>query len=84
MEKLEQVLLTMISRLTRTSLEAARKTVDLLPILPPSGYSNFLKNLTLDLSETFISQRKEYNPATIIAKGFISQMVTTSSSYNDG
>ena len=60
--------LAMISRRTRTSKEAARETVDLLPLLPPSGYSNFLKNGTLDLSETSASQRKEYNPATILAK----------------
>ena len=58
----------MVSRRTHTSIEAARETVDLLPLLPPSGYSNFLKNGTLDLSETSASQRKEYNLATILAK----------------
>ena len=76
--------LTMASRCTRTSIEAARKTVDLLPLLPPSGYSNFLKNETLDLSETSASQRKEYDPAIILAKVLISQVATTSSSYKDG
>ena len=75
--------LTMISRRTRTSIEAARETVDLLPLLPPSGYSNFLKNGTLDLSETSASQRKEYNPSTILSKVLNSQMAITSSSYND-
>ena len=76
--------LTMVSRRTRTSIEAARKTVDLLPLLLPSGYSNFLKNGTLDFSETSASRRKEYNPTTILAKVLISQMATTSSSYKDG
>ncbi len=74
----------MVSRRTRTSIEAARETVDLLPLLPPSGYSNFLKNGTLDLSETSASQRKEYNSTTILAKVLISQMATMSFSYKDG
>ena len=73
----------MVSRRTHTSIEAARETVDLLPLLPPSGYSNFLKNGILDLSETSASQRKEYNLATILSKVLNSQMAITSSSYND-
>ena len=76
--------LTMISRRTRTSIEAARETVDLLPLLPPSGYSNFLKNGTMDLSKTSASQREEYILATIFSKVLISQMAITSSSYKDG
>ena len=68
MEKIEKVKLALLDYdITAHSYihkEAARETVDLLPLLPPSGYSNFLKNGPLDLSETSASQRKEYNPAT--------------------
>ena len=48
------------------------------------GVFEFLKNGTLDLSETSASQRKEYNPSIILSKVLNSQMAITSSSYNDG
>jgi len=48
------------------------------------GYSAFLKNRALDLSETFVSQRKHYDLATTGRKVLNSQMAITSSSYKDG
>jgi hypothetical protein len=48
------------------------------------GYTTFLKNGALDISETFASQRKQYNLVTIGRKVLDSQMAIRSSSYKDG
>jgi hypothetical protein len=83
MKKFEQVLLvyhiTVHSCIDRSDPADCRN----LPILPPLGYSTFLKNGALDLSETFASSRNQYNLATTGIKVLNSQVAITSSSFKD-